>query len=263
MYDLLVDGVPAFKKLGVLARQPYYRQPLVGNIDGVNARFTAQFAPLDADASVAVYVGSVLQDPSTYAVDPVAAAITLNAAPASGVLADYTYIEQNNDQILTTLGYGFDEMVRRLGDPDWQLAPTGASFQIVDAGSGADPKVNGKGFSVCRPALNAYMLCSQFAHLRAQAQFTAMHNKQIRTGSILVNSTRQPDQILALMKDIDLQIWKVLDQLDVGGSIGFGAYVGPLKSPEYRGMFQWQPDPDEGVSPIPDPIFNNPNSSSG
>ena len=245
--DLYVTGRSIFKNSRVLSRKRYYGQSLVGTVDGANTVLMGQFAPWDTARVPVIYHDGVAYATSAYTLDYVAGKITFTAAPASGVAltADYTYIEIPDVDIDEILKDGFDEMVLQLG-VDWDLNDDGTHLYIEDA-DGDDPEVNSTTFSVDRPSKMAYGLCCQYRFLLGKAQDTAAHNRSVKSGDVAVNSTKNPDQLRALLPELRNAMIEALSALTITSVSSYGSYVATPTSNEYDKWFAWRDNVSSSV----------------
>lgn len=260
MYDLSVDGVRDFSRYtNLLGQRKISRDSLSGLVDGANATYHTQSAPILSSGSLTIHDGSgsvVLVS----SVDYDTGEIVMPSPPDYQPTATYTYTPYTTGQIKSFLMAGFDEMQGRWPRAEWYLSsstsaltnPTDDDSHIyvvlrsAPTGELTDPSCSGSiAFSLLRSQIRFYMACCEYAYASRQLQFSA------ETGIAFRETRGAAVDRQAIAKNIDLSLERIEKRLITamiraqeeyyaGGNLG--AYVPPYHTKDYLENYEWQSD---------------------
>ena len=264
MYNLLVEGIRDLSRYtSLLQQKKVAHDPLSGIVDGSNRTFYAQFSPVLTSGSLTAYVsGSVVSVEST---DYETGVITLSNAPAKQPDATYTFTPFTNNQQVSMLMSGFDEMQSRWVRPDWFLSsgsvvlvsPTEddtAIFMVQRQTSGSlvDPPCSGSvPFSWLRTQVRFYMACCTYSYLARQLTETALTGISFRErAGAQIDRTRIPANIKLALDVAEENVIRSMraawDEFYTDGE-QFGAAIAPDHSVGYDTQFNWHEEQEYPV----------------
>lgn len=218
---------------------------LVGTI-GENRVFFTQSKPLSSSASPLFWssFGSTLTPipADQVEVDYETGCVVFATSPTDPILADYTFVDMTDAQLADICRDGLGELERRWSR-DWLIYTAAGTDYVArfDGSSYVDPPVPGTAiiFSASEAQIALYIRCCEYGLVKALASYAAASYfswRADRSGQS-IDRSKQPDQLRALLADLDKQIDQEIAKLAIAEE---GGWVENKMTPYYEGEFEWQ-----------------------
>jgi len=221
------------------------REPLEGLVDSLNKVFYTPQRPLSSVAGVTVYdsAGDEVSSGSYSVESYEAGTITFNSAPAVRHYVSCTVQTLPDTMLDGVVLDGFDEMEARY-NRNWYLTTSGGLTYVSSSPSSVvDPVCGGLVFSTSRLQIKLYLLCCEYALLKAQFKYAAANYFRYREGrvaGVMVDRSRNADQLRLALDVLDRDIEDaVMGAASQAGDPVFGGYVAGTKSDIYLAQYDW------------------------
>ena len=257
MYNLKSNGVTDLARFTqLLDLRKITHDPLIGPVDGSNTVFQANFTPLNASGSTAVFVSGVTQN--GYSVAFETGEFALASAPSTQPYANYTFSSLTTENLTRILMLGFDEMEQRwprklrLSGSDStfvQADETFTSLYIVstDGSTVADPYSSGVYLSTSVSQIALFMKCCQYAYLSQQQLDVAIGTMSYKEpGGLSVSNEKRVDALEKVLSRVERELNRalVVAQSEWLANTGdSAALIAPIHSKDYDANFDWHYPP--------------------
>lgn len=221
------------------------REPLEGLVDSLNKVFYTPQRPLSSGAGVTVYdsAGDEVNSGSYSVENYEAGTIRFNAAPTVRHYVSCT-VQTLPDTLLDGVVLdGFDEMEARY-NRNWYLTKSGGLTYISSSVTAlVDPVCGGLVFSTSRLQIKLYLLCCEYALVKALMKYAAANYFRYREGrvaGVMVDRSRNAEQLKLALDVLDRDIDDaVIGAASQAGDSVFGGYVAGTKSDIWIDQYDW------------------------
>jgi len=241
----LTTAVTELKRSLFWNEQAVSHEPLEGLVDGENKVFYAPHRPLSSTAGITVYdVEGNEFSSGSYSVESYeTATIVFNTAPTKRYYGSYTVQGLTEAMLNNVVHEGSDEMEAR-HNRIWYLTSSGGSTYISSSATQVvDPVCGGLVFSTSRLQIKLYLLCCEYALVKALMKYAAANYFRYREGrvaGVMVDRSRNAEQLRLALDVLDRDIDDaVIGAGNQAGDSVFGGYVAGTKSDLWLDQYDW------------------------
>lgn len=221
------------------------REPLEGLVDSLNKVFHTPQRPLSSGAGVTVYdsAGDEVSSGSYSIESYEAGTITFNSAPAIRHYVSCTVQTLPDTMLDGVVLDGFDEMEARYNRNWYLTSSAGLTYISSNVTTVVDPVCGALVFSTSRLQIKLYLLCCEYALVKALMKYAAANYFRYREGrvaGVMVDRSRNAEQLRLALDVLDRDIADaVIGARNQAGDSVFGRYVAGAKSDLWLDQYDW------------------------